>query len=189
VPFFKWIKEYLRSFIKRVKRRYFLGYRSFSPRTFNNFNSIVKKYNGLFMIDLPMWAGVAINVKHWENNINPDNDYVFHMWFNDIAMQFLSSNIEIAVSSDLYLLNRQSLKEKYGFNRSSAEAGRQGNTRHVETYGTHYEVFKKKWGFDYENVRPSYPLIKNRYTNTLVDKLYNHDCRKGPLKYYKKLNL
>ena len=186
IPFFKWAKEYARSLIKGVKRRFFLGYRWFSPRTFNNYNSVVKKYNGVFCIDLPMWAGVAINVKHWQKHIKPDSNYIFHMWFNDIAMQFLSSNIEIAVTSNLYLLNRQSLKEKYGFHRSSAQAGKDGNAKHVEKYGRHLEVFKEKWGFDYEEVRSSYPQVRNRYINTLVDQFYMHNCRKGPIKLYQK---
>jgi glycosyltransferase involved in cell wall biosynthesis len=32
-------------------------------------------------------------------------------------------------------------------------------------------------------------ILKDRYLNTLVDKLYIHDCRKGPIKVYKKLEL
>lgn len=183
IPFLKWVKEYARSIIKRVRRRFFIEYRVFSPRSFNNFNAIVNKYKGVFSIELPMWAFIAINVRHWEENITPDEDYIFQGWFPDIAMQFLSSNIEIAVASDLYLLNRQSLKENYGMNRSSAYS----SSQYHEKLGRNFEVFINKWGFGYEDSRSSYCLVRQRYTDTLVDKYYNHDCRKGPLKVYEKI--
>ena len=76
-----------------------------------------------------------------------DNDYIFHLWFPDIAMQFLSQNINLAVIPDLYCHNEITVKEKYGMNYSSAYAGMKNQTDHVEKYGNHLKIFESKWGF------------------------------------------
>jgi hypothetical protein len=159
--------------------------RWFSETNFHNFNKVANKYSGLCSVELPIWAGVAINVKNWKAHIKPSDDFIFHLWFNDVAMQWLNANVDLAVASDLYLLNDQLIKEKYGFQRSSADAGRSGDSKHVEQYGQHLINFESRWGFDYINPRLSYPKVSDRYAGTLVDRYFNHDCRLGPLKIYK----
>ena len=42
--------------------------------------------------------------------------FIFHLWFNDVAYQFMKNNIYVAVTSDLYVENEQRIKLKYGFN-------------------------------------------------------------------------
>tara|TARA_B100000780_G_C21117395_1_gene452217 strand:+ start:143 stop:1174 length:1032 start_codon:yes stop_codon:yes gene_type:complete len=162
--------------------------RWFSEINFHNFNKVANKYSGLCSVELPIWAGVAINVKNWKVHIKPSDDFIFHLWFNDVAMQWLNANVDLAVASDLYLLNDQCIKEKYGFQRDSAAAGRSGDIKHVEQYGQHLINFESRWGFDYINPRLSYPKVSDRYAGTLVDRYFNHDCRLGPLKIYKHRN-
>ena len=171
---------------KEKARYYVLSKRFFNENFFYNFEHYAKLYNKLFSCELPVWAGVAINVNNWKKFIKPTEEFIFHLWFNDVAMQWLSSNIDIAIASDLYLLNDQSIKEKYGFNRNSAAAGMAGDVKHVEKYGQHLINFKKRWGFDYADPRSTYRHVKDRYIGTFVDEYYNHDCRKGPLRNYRK---
>jgi len=171
---------------KQKAKNYSLSRRWFCEKTFHDFSRYSKLYRGMYSCELPIWAGVAISASNWKKIVKPTDNFIFHLWFNDIAMQFLSSNINIAVASDLYLLNDQAIKEKYGFNKCSATAGRLGNADHVEAYGQHLINFQKRWGFDYEDPRSTYKNVKDRYFGTLVDKYFNHDCRKGPITQYKK---
>lgn len=163
-----------------------LSKRWFSERFFYNFNAIAKKYTGIFSIELPAWTSIAINIDDWNKFIEVDKKYIFHLWFPDIAMQFLSKNRNIAVMSDLYIHNDQKIKEKYGFNKCSADAGKNSENIHVEDYGNHLDVFYDKWQFSYEDPKNTLPKIIRRYENTLVERYFQHDCRNGPLEVYLK---
>ena len=122
----------------------------------------------------------------WRKHIRPKDKFIFQLWFPDVAMQFLSSNIYIAVTRELYLINDQKIKEKYGFNANSYIAGKNNDLNHVDGWGLPQKNFKEEWGFSYENSLYELPLTLYRYKNTLVEKFYNHDCRKGPIKIWKK---
>ncbi len=173
---------------KKLKQRVQVDlakYRVFSPKSYKNYDIISKKYNGVYACEVPMWGAVAINVKNWVNFINPSDNFIFHLWFPDIAFQFMNSGKWIATDSDLYLLNDQKSKEKYGFHWSSAHAGRDKNfSFQIEEYGNHLVNWKKKWGFDYDNPSNEYSTVQKRYEGTIIDKFYNHDCRDGPLKKF-----
>ena len=140
---------------------------------YKKFDKVSENYHSDFPIELPIWVAVCINRKQWEKSISIDPEIIFHMWFNDIAMQFLINNVPIYVTRDLRIINHQSLKEKFGFNRSSADAGKKGDLHHVEEYGDHLKQFYQKWGFDYEDVRTNFPV--KRYSGTLVEKFFYHD--------------
>ena len=160
-------------------------FRVFCPTSFKDFDKISQKYNGIFACEIPMWGAVAINVKNWINFIKPSNDFIFHLWFPDIAFQFMNSGKWIAVDSELFLLNDQFSKEKHGFHWSSAHAGRDKNfSFQIEEYGNHLIKWKEKWGFDYDNPFKEYISVKDKYKDTIIDKFYNHDCRDGPLKKF-----
>jgi len=160
-------------------------YRVFSPKSFYKFDTTAKKYNGIYACDLPMWVGVAINVKNWKKYIKPSNKFIFHLWFPDVAFQFLYAGKWIANTTDLYLFNDQSSKEKHGFHWSSAHAGRNPNYRYqIEEYGDHLYQWEKKWGFHYEYPVEHDSIIRDKYKGTLIDKLYHHDCRNGPIKTF-----
>lgn len=157
--------------------------RAFSPRTFRNFQKIRNLYSATFAIELPMWAFVAINLDSWRVNIRPTTGLIFHLWFNDVAMQFLSQSHQILVFPDLYLENDQQIKTKYGFMANSADAGRNLQLSQVEQYGNHLEIFRTRWGFDYESPWKFSRYIKDRYAGTLVAAHFNHDIRKGPIHF------
>jgi hypothetical protein len=169
-------------------RLFTLARRWFAEKMFYDFNNISKKYNGIFSIELPAWTSLAININDWEEHIKVDSKFIFHLWFPDVAMQFLLNNRNIAVMSDLYVHNDQSIKIKYGMNKCSADAGKKSENRHVEDYGGHLDIFYDKWEFSYENSKSTLPLAINKYSGTLVEEYFNHDCRNGPLVSYKKIN-
>lgn len=175
----KSIKYYLLKFLGPILRgryrytRYRNSRRWFSEIPFKGFRKIEKNYTRDFAIELPVWVAVCLNRSIWEDKIEVDPNFIFHMWFNDVAMQMLSQNIPIMVTRDVSVVNHQSLKTLFGFNESSASAGRAGDNRHVEEYGPHLIHFAKKWGFKYEDVRTSIDL--ERYNGTLVERFFNHD--------------
>ena len=144
-----------------------------SDRYYKGYATVSENYKKDFPIELPIWVAVCISREQWNKHIIADKNIKFHMWFNDVAMQFLTQNVPIMLTRDIKIINRQSLKERFGFCRSSADAGRLENANHVEKYGAHLTHFQKKWGFDYEDVRKNFPL--DRYKDTLVEKFYKHD--------------
>lgn len=171
-------------FFKRKAYLYNLSKRVFSQKGLYKYDKVKKNYRDTFSIELPVWAGIAINIKKWKEYISVDNDYIFHLWFPDIAMQFLSQNINLAVIPDLYCHNEITVKEKYGMNYSSANAGMKNQTDHVEKLGNEIKIFESKWGFNYENPNLKKDYINSRYRNTLIEKYFNHDFRNGPLVKY-----
>lgn len=137
------------------------------------------KWRRPFIVEFPMWASVGINVDKWNKHINATNNYQFHIWLPDIAMQFNENNQPCLVIPDLYCFNHQNLKKKYGISWNSATAAKDGNTHHFGKY-SNFKYWKKRWGWDFENPRVSFDL--KRYRGTIFEDFYNHDITKGPLK-------
>ena len=180
------LKLIIKSIIQlKFDREYFkrslTASRVFAPYTFTNYKTISKKFNGLFVCELPIWSTIAINTEVWIKNIKPRKGYIFHLWFVDIAFQLLKKNIKLGVDSDLYILNNQKVKEKYGMDYSSADAGRKKNLEHAEEYGPHLKIFKKYWAFDYENISNVSNKVRLKYKGTLIEKFLDHNSRKGPI--------
>jgi hypothetical protein len=158
--------------------------RNFCPYGIKNFNKISKLYSGICAIDIPTWAAIAINTKNWKKYIKPRDGYIFHIWFPDIAFQFLNNNIWLAVDTELYLENKQKIKNKYGFHWSSAHAGKKEGLAHqVEKYGNHLKIFEDYWGFDFRNLN-TYKKVKSLYNKTLIEAFWEHDYSKGPIKIF-----
>jgi len=143
-----------------------------------------EKFKKPFIIEIPFWPIIGINVKLWKKLIIPTDQLKLHMWFPDIMMTFNKNNYPCLVLPDLYCLNNQKLKLKYGILRNSAKANTnkfQSNNFFGE-YGSHLKYFKNKWGWDYENVRWTLTSkILKKYHGTLIERFYKHDIYKGPL--------
>lgn len=174
----------LKYIYRRDVSRWAGGNRFFSPKTYRQFKEVSKSYNGLYSVESFAWICIAFNVKNWLSFIKPTEEFIFHLWFPDVAMQFMVNDVYNAVLADLYVLNDQAVKEKYGIGKSSAQSARDGDTLHYEEYGLHLVNFKRRWGFDYELSRETYPAVASRYSETLVDTLYHHDSRMGPYKSF-----
>ena len=138
-----------------------------------------KLWNKPFIIEFPMWAAIGINVDNWNKEINPCEDYQFHLWLPDIAMQFNKANKACMVLPDLYCLNNQKLKLKYNIPENSAAAARAGNEHFFGKYSP-FDIWKKRWGWDYEKARETFPIKK--YKGTLLEQFHDNDITKGPLK-------
>ena len=137
----------------------------------------------MFVIDIPPWSVVAINIKNWEKYIKPDKRFIFHLWFNDISMQFLNNNIYVGCTADFYIYNNQKIKTKYGIKEISVN---QDQKHMPSTTDDALSYFKDKWGFSYINPRANYNKIIEKYKNTFIGKLLKHDCTKGPIYVFKK---
>ena len=139
------------------------------------------KWKSPFIIELPMWASVGINVKLWNEHISPTTDYQFHLWLPDIAMQFNYKNFPCLVLPNFYCLNHQALKEKYNINVNSASGAKEGNEYHFGKY-SNFDAWKNRWGWYYEDIVNDFEQIKDNYTGTLIKEFYDHDITQGPLK-------
>lgn len=157
--------------------------RNFAPLTYPSFDQTSIKYKGIASIELPVWAAIALNLDVWRSKIKPDPDFVFHLWFPDVAMQLMSQNIHVCLDSEIHLINDVNLKSKYG-QLGSVEEGQKANTSKMERYGGHLRIFERKWGFDYEFIYSDVEAIRQRYKNTLVGTYIDHDPRTGPIKVF-----
>ena len=140
------------------------------------------KWNQPFISEFPMWAAIGINVTLWDTYIKPTNEYHFHLWLPDIAMQFNYLNFPCLTLPNLYCLNNQFLKEKYNINANSATGAKTGNEYHFGKY-SNFDAWHSRWGWDYENTN-TFELIKQSYDNTLIGEYYEHNIQTGPLRKY-----
>jgi hypothetical protein len=141
------------------------------------------KFNQPFICEFPMWAAVGINVDLWNENIVPTNDYHFHLWLPDIAMQFNYKNHPSLIIPELYCLNNQALKDKYNINVNSATGAKAGDEYHFGAY-SNFNAWKSRWGWDYENT-DNFKLVESNYVDTLIGLYYNHNImQNGPLQNY-----
>ena len=134
-----------------------------------------------FIVEFPMWAAVGINIEKWNTYITPTTDYQFHLWLPDIAMQFNYNNTPCLILPDLYCLNNQALKAKYGIPTNSAHSARAGNEYHFGKY-SNFDAWKTRGGWYYEDIVEDFEQIKDNYKGTLIWEFYHHDITKGPLK-------
>lgn len=139
-------------------------------------------WNDPFISEFPMWAAVGINVTLWNQHIQPTNEYHFHLWLPDIAMQFNYLNFPCLTIPSLYCLNNQFLKEKYNINPNSATGAKSGDEYHFGKY-SNFDAWRSRWGWDYENTN-TFDNIKQNYENTLIGEYYKHDIQTGPLRKY-----
>tara|TARA_R110002051_G_scaffold70301_1_gene126301 strand:- start:129 stop:1094 length:966 start_codon:yes stop_codon:yes gene_type:complete len=136
-----------------------------------------------FSIEITAWTAIGINVNKWSEFIEPTDEYHFHLWAPDVSIQFLYNNFHNVVLPDLYIMNRQELKEKYGINVNSAKGSQEGNEYHFGHYHPSHTAWKKRWGWEYDN--PStIPDVRESYGGTLIGEFISHDTRSGPLKTF-----
>ena len=74
--------------------------------------------------------GVLLSFDMWEKHIEVTDDFIFYMSTDDIAFQFLYHNFHNVVLPDLYIMNRQELKEKYNISVNSTQSAAEGNDFH-----------------------------------------------------------
>ena len=136
-----------------------------------------------FSVEITSWTAIGINVDLWWDSIEPTDEYHFHLWAPDVSIQFLENNCHNIVLPDLYIMNRQELKEKYGINANSARGSQEGNEYHFGHYHPSHEAWKIRWGWEYDN--PStIPPMRASYKGTLIEEFISHDTRSGPLKTF-----
>jgi len=138
------------------------------------------KWKKPFSVEITAWTGVGISVKKWNKFIKPTSDHHFHLWMPDICMHILKNNCHNVVLPDLYIMNMQEIKAKYGINPNSAQGARSGNDYHFGNY-SNFSAWKKTWGWDYEKPWESIEDIKVKHTGNLIAKFINHNITTGPL--------
>lgn len=142
-----------------------------------------EKWSKPFVIEFPAWMCVGINVGAWNSSVKPTEEYQFHLWFPDVAMQLNKANKPLLVLPDLYCLNQQEVKSKYGIAVNSAKGSMKGQTFHFGEY-SNFKAWEKRWGWEYENAKNTFAKVANKYKGTYLHKFYKHNVRLGPLKNY-----
>ena len=140
-------------------------------------------WNKPFSIEFPAWMVIGINVDIWNKHITPTDEFQFHLWFPDIAMQLNFNNKPLVVLPDLYCLNQQEVKQKYGIGANSAHGAKKGNSYHFGEY-SNFQAWKDRWGWEYENARNTFSDVQDNYKDTLLQEYYKHDITTGPLRVY-----
>lgn len=141
------------------------------------------KFNKPFIVEFPMWAAVGISIDKWNRYVKPTDEYHFHLWLPDVAMQLNYQNYPSLILPDLYCMNDQMKKELYGIHRNSAAGSMNGNDYHFGEY-SNFRAWKGRWGWDYESVQGSFQAVKLNYKDTLIGKYFDHDYSSGPLRSY-----
>ena len=142
-----------------------------------------KEWRKPFSIEITAWTAIGINVDLWWDYIEPTDEYHFHLWAPDISIQFLYHNFHNLVLPNLYIMNRQELKEKYGIDANSARSSQDGNEYHFGHYKPSHTAWKERWGWEYE-LPSTISKIKASYEGTLIEEFIGHDTRSGPFKTF-----
>ena len=167
-----------------------------------------------FAIEIPMWSTFMFNSELYLKNINIDQNFqFFHAW-DDVAMQFLNKNIFNIALPMLCFAHDQSLKLNHNLPKKSPEGDSikrtelYGRFDHLEVWkqkwNFEYDVNKNQFksfpflrkvvfkilnktiGSSFMETVSRSSFKKNRalYSNTLIEKFYDHDPKKGPLKVF-----
>ena len=135
-----------------------------------------------FSVEITAWTAVGINVLNWNKFIEPTDEYHFHLWAPDVSIQFLYNNCDNVVLPELYIMNRQELKEKYGIDVNSARGAQRGDEYYFGEY-SNFKVWEDRWGWDYKT--PStISDVKQSYEGTLIEEFISHNTSSGPLKTF-----
>jgi glycosyltransferase involved in cell wall biosynthesis len=130
-------------------------------------------------IEITAWTGFALSIDKWSEFIEPTDEYHFHLWAPDVSIQFLYHNCHNLVLPELYLMNKQELKEKYDISINSTKSAAEGNEFHFGE-PNNFKLWYTRWGWDYES--PStIAAVKQHYEGTLIEKFIDHDTHSGPL--------
>lgn len=143
------------------------------------------KYGKPFAVESPSDYGWMINVKLFKKFILPSNNFQLFGACEDLSLQFLKENIFNIVLPNFIAWHNQSIKEKFNIPLNSANKWTKLGLgkKYFGHYRPYLKFWKKKWGWDRDN-RETFESVKNNYINTLLYDFYNHDYKKGPLKYF-----
>ena len=142
-----------------------------------------EKWANPFIIEFPAWMVVGINVNIWNKVVTPTEDYEFHLWFPDVAMQLNRSNHPLLVIPSLYCLNQQEVKSKYGISENSTHGSNRGEVYHFGK-SNNFKAWKRRWGWEYTNAKDTFKSVSEKYKGTLLYEYYMHDNNDGPLRNY-----
>jgi len=137
--------------------------------------------NNAIAVESPVDMGLAINVDLFERYIKVSDNYHLFCAFDDICMQFMENGIYNVTLPFLQIWHDQHIKEgKVPV--QSARAAQQGDSKHFGDYGPHFEYWKRRWGWERDNFRKTFPV--DQYKNTLFENFYMHNYEYGPLKVF-----
>lgn len=139
-------------------------------------------YGNPFIAEFPMWTVIGLNVEKWEEHVLATDQYEFHLWAPDVCTQLMLGNVPTLILPNLYFMNNQHVKEKYGISKCSVNGSKSGDEDHFGNYGLHLIHWKQRWRWNYEDISDGFPSIEGRYNGTLISDFYFHNHENGPLR-------
>ncbi len=144
-----------------------------------------KMFKKPFAVEVPAWLCIALNLRKFDEFIQPTSEYqFFHAW-DDVAFQFLNKNIYNIALPNYYVYHRPDLKPECGLPARSVPVARKGNEKYHGKWG-HLKVWKKRWGWDWEDYS-TFSKVKSKYKGTLISEFYNYDADQGPLRVFEEI--
>tara|TARA_R110002012_G_scaffold100670_2_gene239403 strand:- start:4962 stop:5951 length:990 start_codon:yes stop_codon:yes gene_type:complete len=133
-----------------------------------------------FAVESTYWSGFAINRKLFQKYIEIDSNYVFELWGDDLAYQFLANGIVSIAVPKLFVCHDHSLKQGI-----EVDSGTLIEPRH-DFNGSQMRFWKKwgfRWGIRNPEVRAQFnqSSIDTYNTNALQHEFFNLSINDGPL--------
>jgi hypothetical protein len=133
-----------------------------------------------FAVESPYWTCFTINRKLFKKYINADSKFIFELWGDDLAYQFLFNGIVNIAVPNLFVCHDHKLKEGIKIN-----AGKLIEER--GDFGSSQTHFWRKWGFRWgirnSDARKQFLENQNKvYSDkSLQSFFYNLKINDGPL--------
>jgi hypothetical protein len=133
-----------------------------------------------FAVESTYWSGFAINRKLFQKYITVDSEYVFELWGDDLAYQFLSNGIVNIAVPKLLVCHDHSLKNGIKINPGKL-------IEHRSDFNGSQMRFWKKWGFRWGIRNPEVRTQFNQTSLGIYDQsalqhvFFNLSINDGPL--------
>ena len=125
------------------------GYYDIRPGSRVNYKNF--KFGPPFLVEIPFWSTCLVNVSTFKQAIVVDERFEFFHAIDDLAFQFISSDVPNIVLPRISFAHDQSMKVANGFTKNSSTDGDKKTI--IKNYGRidHLDVWREKWGFDYSS--------------------------------------
>jgi hypothetical protein len=133
-----------------------------------------------FVVESPYWTCVGFNRKLFRENIHVDTEFIFELWPDDIAHQFMKEGFinitfpNLLVCHDHYLKRDVQVRTIDRNNSDSGDFCRE-QLRFWKKHGF-------RWGYRNSELRNQFNEVRDQYENSIQEKLFEMNISDGPKK-------
>lgn len=123
----------------------------------------------------------VVNTKALEAiGFEPNSNYRLHCWADDVGIQLLLAGFRVVMRTDLFFMNCQMLKLKYGIPPKSVIAAESDNNLYFSDYGPHLEEWYSKYGFRREK-KETFQGSRFDVSGNPLSKIFHREFDGGPI--------